>query len=129
MTYDMTADIAENRLYIDLNGRMDGEEIEAAAEAAVSEAEKLEGEFDIINDLAGFKPPSPDAAEPIKEAQASLREMGVDRVVRVIDDETSKIVLHAFERRSTDVGYSGEKADTVSEAERLLSSREIAGYS
>lgn len=126
--YDMTADRENNRLYIDLAGRMDAEEIEAAAEAAVSEAETLDDEFDIINDLSGFKPPSPEAAEPIKDAQGSLREMGVDRVVRVIDEETSKIVLHAFERRSTDVGYSGERADSVAEAERLLDTQEIAGY-
>ncbi|SDJ42382.1 hypothetical protein SAMN05216226_103137 [Halovenus aranensis] len=126
--YDMTADRENNRLYIDLAGRMDAEEIEAAAEAAVSEAETLDDEFDIINDLSGFKPPSPEAAEPIKDAQGTLREMGVDRVVRVIDEDTSTIVLHAFERRSTDVGYSGERADSVAEAERLLDTHEIAGY-
>lgn len=126
--YEVEADQQTNRLYIDLSGRMDGDEIDEAADVTTEKAEKLRDGFDIINDLSGFKPPSPEAAEPIKRAQAQLREMGVDRVVRVIDDETSDVVLHAFERRSKDVGYSGESADSVSEAERLLTEEVIEGY-
>lgn len=129
MTYDTEADISANRLYIDLSGRIDADGIEDAASAAVDEAERLRDGFDIVNDLAGFKPPSPEAAKPIKRAQAQLKEMGVDRVVRVTDEETSGVVVTAFERRSRDVGYSGETADSVEEAERLLSEQDVAGYS
>lgn len=129
MTYDTEADISANRLYIDLSGRIDADGIEDAASAAVDEAERLRDGFDIVNDLAGFKPPSPEAAKPIKRAQAQLKEMGVDRVVRVTDEETSGVVVTAFERRSRDVGYSGETADSIEEAERLLSEQEVAGYS
>ena len=127
--YDIDADVTTNRLHIDLNGRMGADEIDAAAEESVEQAERLRDGFDIITDLSGFKPPSPEAAEPIKRAQSELKEMGVDRVVRVVDDETNDIVLHAFERRSTDVGYSGESASSVAEAERLLDDDQIAGYS
>ena len=126
--YDITADRQTNRLHIDLNGRMDADQIDEAADATVEEAEKLRDGFDIITDLSGFKPPSPEAAEPIKRAQAQLKEMGVDRVVRVIDDETNNVVRHAFERRSKDVGYSGESAESVSEAERILEKESAKGY-
>ncbi|WP_340099213.1 hypothetical protein [Salinibaculum salinum] len=128
MTYEIDADTLTNRLYIDLSGRMDADEISEAADTTIDEAERLDDEFDIVNDLSGFKPPSPEAAKPIKRAQGQLKEMGVDRVVRVTDAETSQVVINAFERRSRDVGYSGETADSLDEAEQMLDEQEVAGY-
>ena len=128
MTYEIDADVFENRLYIDLNGRMDAEKIDEAADVTIEKPERLDDGFDIVTDLSGFKPPSPEAAKPIKRAQGQLKEMGVDRVVRVTDDETSQVVVNAFERRSRDVGYSGENADSRDEAERMLEEKEVAGY-
>jgi len=128
MTYEIDADVLENRLHIDLTGRMDAEEISEAADVTVERAETLDEGFDIVNDLSGFKPPSPEAAKPIKRAQGQLKEMGVDRVVRVTDDETSRVVINAFERRSRDVGYSGEAADSVAAAEEMLEESDVAGY-
>jgi hypothetical protein len=126
--YDITANRRDNRLQIDLTGRMEAADIDEAADVAVEEAEELRDGFDIITDLSGFRPPSPEAAKPIKRAQQQLKEMGVDRVVRVVDEETSQVVVNAFERRSRDVGYSGETAESVAEAERLLDERSVAGY-
>jgi hypothetical protein len=126
--YEIEADRVQNRLYLDLSGRMDREELEDAADEAVNAAERLREGFDVVNDLAGFTPPSPEAAKPIKRAQAELKEMGVDRVVRVVDEETSQVVVNAFERRSRDVGYSGETAESVPEAERRLDDHDVAGY-
>lgn len=126
--YEIDADRQANRLYIDLNGRMDADAIADAADESVAEAADLRKGFDIVNDLAGFKPPSPEAAQPIKRAQGELQEMGVDRVVRVTDEETSDVVIHAFERRSQDVGYSGEVAESVEEAETLLETEGVEGF-
>lgn len=126
--YDIEADTRNNRLYIDLSGRIDAATIDDAAEEAVEAAQSLRDGFDIINDVSGFKPPSPEAAKPIKRAQGQLQEMGVDRVIRVVDAETSSVVVNAFERRSKSVGYSGESADSVEAAERLLESKQVAGY-
>lgn len=47
---------------------MERSEIAAAADEAVAAAERLRAEFDIVNDLTGFTPPSPEAAKPIKRA-------------------------------------------------------------
>jgi len=126
--YEIEADVRDNRLYLDLSGRMERDDLEEAADEAVAAADRLRDGFDIINDLSGFTPPSPEAAKPIKRAQAQLKELGVDRVVRVVDEETSQVVLNAFERRSRDVGYSGETAPTVAEAERKLDEESTAGY-
>jgi hypothetical protein len=126
--YEIDANQRTNRLSLDFTGAMDREQMEEAADETLAAAERLGEGFDIVNDLSGFRPPSPEAAKPIKRAQAELKEMGVDRVVRVVDDETSKVVVNAFERRSRDVGYSGETADSVAEAERMLDEQEVAGY-
>ncbi|TQQ82699.1 hypothetical protein EGH24_04420 [Halonotius terrestris] len=126
--FEISADRATNRLYIDITGNVDREEMEDAADKTLSEAEKLRDGFDIINDLSGFQPPSPEAAEPIKVAQGELQEMGLSRTVRVIDDDTSPVVVNAFERRSRDVGYSGEQADSVDAAETLLEETSESGF-
>jgi len=126
--FEVEADVRNNRLYLTLTGRMEREKLETAADEAVDAADRLRGGFDIINDLSGFTPPSPEAAKPIKRAQGELVELGVDRVVRVVDEETSQVVVHAFERRSKDVGYSGETAPSVAEAERVLEEESATGY-
>ena len=126
--FDVDTDVRSNRLYIDLSGKLDAETIDEAAKATVEEASRLRDGFDVVTDLSGFRPPSPEAAEPIKRAQGELQEMGVDRVVRVVDGDTNKVVVNAFERRSRDVGYSGETADSVDAAEGLLDDDSITGY-
>jgi hypothetical protein len=126
--YEIETDPRTNRLYLSFTGRMEREEMETAADETVEAAERLRDGFDIVNDLSGFTPPSPEAAKPIKRAQAELKEMGVDRVVRVTDEDTSQVVVNAFERRSRDVGYSGETAGSVVEAEQKLDETEVAGY-
>ena len=126
--YDISTDRGTNRLYLDLTGRMEAEEIEEAAEETITQAEQLDTGFDIVNDLRGFRPPTPEAAKSIKRAQKELVELGVDRVLRVVDDETSDVVVNAFERRSRDAGYSGETVNTMEEAERLLDEKDIEGY-
>jgi len=118
--YEIRADEATNRLYITLNGRLDAEQIELAADMAVETARSLDEGFDIVNDISGFRPPGPEAAAPIEAAQQSLSEIGIDRVVRIADDETSTVVVNAFDRRSKTVGYEGLTADSIAEAERLL---------
>jgi hypothetical protein len=119
--YEIRADRSTNRLYLTLQGTLEAEQVADAAQEAVDKAETLRPGFDIINDISRFRPPSPEAAEPIKEAQADLLEMGVERVVRVADGETSQVVLNAFSRRSKQVGYEGMTAESVAEAERTLS--------
>lgn len=102
--------------------------MENAADKTLSEAETLRDGFDIVTDLSGFRPPSPEAAEPIKTAREELKEMGLSRTVRVVDADTSPVVVNAFERRPRDVGYSAEQADSVAVAEELLEETEASGF-
>jgi hypothetical protein len=125
--YEIETDVRSNRLYLDLSGRLNAETLDTAAEETTEGTEMLRDGFDIITDLRGFKPVSPDAAEAIQRAQTELVEMGVDQVVRITDEDTSQVVVSAFERRSKKAGYSGETAETREEAERLLDGARAAG--
>jgi hypothetical protein len=123
--YEIEANTRCNRLYLDLGGRMDAETLDVAADETVETARNLAEGFDIITDLRGFKPVTPDAAEAIQRAQVELTEMGV---VRVTDEDTSQVVVSAFERRSKKAGYSGETTETKAAAERLLDRESVAGH-
>jgi hypothetical protein len=118
--YEVDTDRRTNTLYLTLAGTMSEAEMRDARDETVAAAKRLDSGFDIVNDISTFAPPSPEAAQPIKEAQKRLVEMGVDTTVRVVTDETSAVVTNAFERRSRDAGYTGETAASVAEAERIL---------
>ena len=118
--YTVRADHTTNTLYLELAGRLEADEIEAAAQETLDAAGELDDGFAIVNDISRFTPPSPEAAKPIKEAQADLKSMGVGDVVRVVADETSSVTENAFQRRSRQAGYEGKTAESVAEAERML---------
>lgn len=119
-TYEIRGDTAENRLYITLSGLLDEGAIATAADMAIETARGLDSGFDVIIDATGFRPSGAAAAAPVEAAQSALADLGIDRVVRITDDETSTIVRNAFERRSRDVGYGWMATDSVADAERLL---------
>ena len=118
--YDVRVDSESDILYLTLDGKLSDDEMKAARDEVVEALGKLPEGFDMINDISTFSPPSPDAAQPIKDAQAEILDNDVGTVVRVVTDDTSTVVRRAFERRSEDVGYEGETAESVEEAERLL---------
>lgn len=118
--YDVRVDSESDTLYLTLDGRLSADEMKAARDEVVEALGKLPEGFDMINDISTFSPPSPDAAQPIEDAQEEILDSGVGTVVRVVTDDTSTVVRRAFERRSEDVGYEGETAESVAEAERLL---------
>ena len=126
--YEIESDVRQNRLHLDLSGKLDADTLDSAATETVEVARDLRDGFDIITDLRGFKPVTPDAAKEIQRAQTQLTELGVDRVVRVTDEDTSQVVVSAFERRSKKAGYSGETAETKPEAEKLLDRESVAGH-
>ncbi|MFA1611091.1 hypothetical protein [Halobellus rubicundus] len=118
--YEIETDSEDNVLYLRFSGSLTADEMQVAAEETVAAAERLDDGFGIINDISTFTPPSPDAAEPIKEAQVELKRMGVGDVVRVVADETSAVTENAFQRRSRQAGYTGKTASSRAEAERKL---------
>ena len=83
---EIKADTANNILYLVLNGFMQPEEVEAAANKAMDEADLLQAGFCVINDIREFKPTDPASAVHIQKAQAYMSKRGVKRVYRVVGD-------------------------------------------
>jgi hypothetical protein len=121
--FDVTTDVRENKLSLTLAGRMDRAELEQAAAATVEAAESLHEGFVIVNDISEFRPPSPEAAKPIKEAQARLRELGMNGAIRIVGEDPNPVVANAFDRRSRDVGYEGDTVQTEREARQVFAKR------
>ncbi|TQQ80265.1 hypothetical protein [Halonotius roseus] len=118
--YEIEADTRANILYLEFSGTLTAAEMETAAEETINAAEELTDGFRIINDISTFTPPSPEAAEPIQDAQTNLKSMGVGDVVRVVAEDTSVVTENAFQRRSREAGYEGKTAASVAEAEEKL---------
>jgi len=83
-SYEIRADRTASTLYLEFSGTLTADEMRTAAEETIAAAETLTDGFRIINDISSFTPPSPEAAKPIEEAQAKLKELGVGDVVRVV---------------------------------------------
>jgi hypothetical protein len=45
-----------------------------------------------------------------------------------LEGENRHTVVNVFERRSRDVGYNGEVAESVDEAERMLEEEDATGF-
>ena len=74
-----------------------------AVEKFKSELKKLKPNIDIINDISEFRPASAKGAEIIKDAQKYVAQMGVRRLVRIVDNRV--LGLMQFKANSKEAGY------------------------
>ena len=95
-TFEVRADISKNRLSIKLDGFFSVEEVTAFSSKVDQEAKKLTPPFDVISDLTGFKPTSPQGFDVFKQAAGKIAEMGIRNAVRV--DSASEIGSMQFKR-------------------------------
>lgn len=107
-------------VYVALHGRPSQETLETGATEVKEAVSRLRDEFGVITDLTDFEPLSPDETEPIKDAQRYVAKQGATDVVRVVDDDTSRVTLMSFRMGSREAGYEGKTAESVSEAERII---------
>jgi hypothetical protein len=113
------ADTRNNRLYITLAGLFQKDEAAKAAEAVIDASRQLMADFDVINDVSGLKPMTPEIEAGLKKVQKYLKTHGVRRVIRVVSDEET-IGARQLRRTGMAIGYMGETAKSVAEAEKLL---------
>lgn len=95
-------------------------EAKVAADAVVAAVQTLRPGFSVINDIAQFKPVSPEAAQEIERAQRFARDAGMGRVIRVTGDNA--LTSMQFGRVSKAAGYQADTAGSVAAAEQLLDS-------
>jgi hypothetical protein len=119
---DVRANVAKNRLYMALDGFFSDEEAKQTADKGIAEASKLKAGFDIVNDIRGFKPTSPNGAAEIKRALIFCKQQGLRHVIRVVD-QAAVIGEVQFSRQSKDVGLAVDTATSVEEADKILDAR------
>jgi hypothetical protein len=107
-----------NRIYLTLLGLFEDAELVELTDRLVEASARQTGGFDLVNDITGCLPVSPQGVLIIKDLQKRLRAAGVRRVVRIVGDAVVpnlQLSLHA-----EDVGYRAATATTAEGAERLL---------
>ncbi len=116
--YWSRADVNKNRLYVVLQGFIQGDEAKEAADIAIAEAKKLRPGFDVINDISTVKATSEQGVMELLRCQTFLKERGVGRVIRVVPEVTVGSMQIA--RTSKQAGYEADTARTIEEAEEML---------
>jgi hypothetical protein len=116
--YDVRIDTSKNRMYITLAGFMSAEEVRTAADAVIEAGKKMHTNFDVVNNIADFKPGSPEVGTEIKRAQTFLKENGVRHVIRITGEST--IAAMQMQRLGKEAGYKADSAGTVAEADKLI---------
>jgi hypothetical protein len=120
--WSVSIDEGTNRLYLALTGHVDESQAEAAADATIEGAKRLDEDFDMINDLSEFQPGDPAAMEHIERGKKGIASNGVAAVVRVMAESTTGQMQ--FDRAGEDAeSYQLARADSVEKAEKLLDDR------
>lgn len=115
--FEIKADPKLNLLVLRLEGFMSDDQLKQASDKCVAEAGRLRAGFTVINDISQMKPASPTGAEHIKRAQASVISKGVGKIIRVTQDQISRM---QFNRTSREVGYHAVEVNSLEEAYQLL---------
>ncbi len=118
--YKITANQIKNRLYMQLKGFMEDDEMHTAAEVLIAEVKKLKPGFDVINDISECKPTTQQGSMEIARCQKYVVEHGVRHVMRVLG--TNAITRMQFSRTSKNAGSEAVTEEVISfeEAEKRL---------
>jgi len=112
-------DQAKNRLYISLKGFFRGRDAEPAHRDLENALERLLPGFDVITDLSGFIPGSPDASEALKKGGELVKTKGRRNAVRVTGGlitglmQFRRLLGGVFDEDSVRYATSLEEADAI----------------
>ncbi|MDH4262599.1 MAG: hypothetical protein OEV78_06075 [Spirochaetia bacterium] len=118
--YDIYAKPEKNRIYMKLKGFFRDEQVKEASDKFLSELEKLQPNFDIINDISEFRPATAKGAQIIKDAQIKVAQKGIKRLVRIVDKSVSGLLQ--FKTTAKEAGYDGIAVSSLEEAIKYLES-------
>lgn len=116
--FKVHADTIRNRLYLTLSGFFSAEESKACGDEAVVAIRKLKPGYDVVTDIAGFKPGTAEVAKDIERVQAHFKTTGARRGVRVVGSNAAGSMQ--FARLATQAGFTSCNVATLAEADKLL---------
>lgn len=116
--YEVQALVGKNRLVVRIWGDIDDAEARQVGDAAVKAIERLRPGFDVMSDLTGLSPVTPEGVVQFKRIIEAARARGIRRVVRVVGRSVDAALQ--FERVSRELGHEAYLAFSLEEASRLL---------
>ena len=81
--YTVKTDLAKNRLYIEMVGFFEIEEMQKCTNEVIKESKKLKRGYAVITNISQFKPAGSDAVKEIERGQEHFKATGVGRGIRV----------------------------------------------
>jgi hypothetical protein len=108
--HNLKIDPAKNRLHITMSGFFNPEEMKKWAEETIATAKKLKRGFDVITDISGFKPTTPEGTKEIERVQSFFKLSGVRRGLQIIGENV--LAGLQFKRMSVLSGYNPTNVDT-----------------
>ncbi len=118
MVVEIHANVGKNRLFIRIEGRLDGAQARSAADAMIKEMDRLRPGFDVVSDLTKAEPMGPEGSAQLKRVLEAQRERKYGRAVRIVGKSVAVAVQ--FERDSKEYNHQPYLAFSLEEAERLL---------
>jgi hypothetical protein len=116
---EVRADVSKNRLYLELAGFFNDEEMKQIVDHAIEEIKKLKPGFDGINDISEFRPTTAEGAKELERALQFARDFGFRRAIRVVGP-SAVLGQMQFARKSREVDHEPEFASSIEEAEEML---------
>ena len=117
---EFRADVAKNRLYLKMSGFFREDEGPEMVERLTAELRKLARGFDVILDITGLRPGSPETAEMLHVAGDLIRSHGRRRGVWIAGASATALMQFRRELGGMFDLETTRSAGTVAEAEKLL---------
>jgi hypothetical protein len=115
--YELKVDIDKNRLFLKLDGFFHDDELVNTVNDVKRAINSLKPNFDVINDISGFRPATPEGRDLMMGAMKYVIEHKVNRVVRVVENVTGSM---QFSRASKEMGYTAVHVKSYKEALEYL---------
>ena len=112
----------DNYLYLYFDGFFSGEEMKKAVDDSLLQAEKLEKEYVIINNISKLHMTDLQALKEFKRIMRQAEADKVTKVIRIIGENLAKVQLEDI---SYDITYKIMEVKTESEAFKLIGKTQI----
>jgi hypothetical protein len=117
--YDVRTNPFENKLLFLAKGKMELPEIQAACQALIKSAQKLQPGFVKISDIHELEVLPEEGRLALQNAMKTLKELGLGAAIRVVSDK-NLVTANQFQRTSRSIGYTALEVRSLQEAEHLM---------
>jgi hypothetical protein len=114
--YNVSCNIAKNRMYFTLAGYMGPEQLTRAVDVLVEAAKIMNAGFDVIADVSELQSPANSRLQGVQRARTGLRRYGLRRLVRVVADPSHVLLSYRLAMQdgiTVVTAYSRQAAESL----------------